>query len=83
MGGGPQLASPEFEFEAEEQPRWSIALTLPEAVDARNVAPDGWLRGAEYTALDAGTTLEAAVLDVTAQRMQDATGARETGRNVG
>ncbi|NLV55257.1 MAG: NAD-dependent epimerase/dehydratase family protein [Acidimicrobiales bacterium] len=34
----------------------AIALAAVVRIDgARNVAPDGWLRGAEYTALDAGT----------------------------
>lgn len=34
----------------------AVALAVSGRLDgARNVAPDGWLRGAEYTALDAGT----------------------------
>ncbi len=34
----------------------AVALAAVERLDgARNVAPDGWMRGAEYTALDAGT----------------------------
>lgn len=34
----------------------AVALAVTARLDgARNVAPDGWLRGAEYTALDAGT----------------------------
>lgn len=34
----------------------AVALAAVARLDgARNVAPDGWLRGAEYTALDAGT----------------------------
>lgn len=34
----------------------AVALAATARIDgARNVAPDGWLRGAEYTALDAGT----------------------------
>jgi nucleoside-diphosphate-sugar epimerase len=34
----------------------AVVLAATERLDgARNVAPDGWLRGAEYTALDAGT----------------------------
>lgn len=34
----------------------AVVLAVRERLDgARNVAPDGWLRGAEYTALDAGT----------------------------
>ena len=37
----------------------AIALAAVVRIDgARNVAPDGWLRGAEYTALDAGTPRE-------------------------
>lgn len=34
----------------------AVEVAVRRRVDgARNVAPDGWLRGAEYTALDAGT----------------------------
>lgn len=34
----------------------AVVLAAVDRLDgARNVAPDGWLRGAEYTALDAGT----------------------------
>lgn len=34
----------------------AVVLAVTARIDgARNVAPDGWLRGAEYTALDAGT----------------------------
>lgn len=34
----------------------AVVLAAGERLDgARNVAPDGWMRGAEYTALDAGT----------------------------
>lgn len=34
----------------------AVVLAVTARLDgARNVAPDGWLRGAEYTALDAGT----------------------------
>lgn len=34
----------------------AVVLAAVERLDgARNVAPDGWMRGAEYTALDAGT----------------------------
>jgi len=34
----------------------AVALAVTARIDgARNVAPDGWLRGSEYTALDAGT----------------------------
>lgn len=34
----------------------AVVLAARQRIDgARNVAPDGWLRGAEYTALDAGT----------------------------
>lgn len=34
----------------------AVVLAVIDRLDgARNVAPDGWLRGAEYTALDAGT----------------------------
>ncbi len=34
----------------------AVVLAATDRLDgARNVAPDGWLRGAEYTALDAGT----------------------------
>ncbi len=45
-----------FQFVHVEDLTSAVVLAATEKLDgARNVAPDGWLRGAEYTALDAGT----------------------------